>query len=170
MKRKVISKTYLRDVEKYEFRLEYDKTRDFYICEKNILSIEKPFVTKKGKTIMDNGYTILEITPRDENYNLRVYFNRQKDIEEMYFDITKENGIDECSQMPCYLDLYLDVIIEDGECELKDEDELKDALNNGIITQDDFNLAYRSANKLIKEIHEKTNKFINLDLKSLLKY
>ena len=50
MRKKVISKTYLRDVSAYQFKLYYDDSKDFVVCAKNIEKVKSPFVTSNGIT------------------------------------------------------------------------------------------------------------------------
>jgi predicted RNA-binding protein associated with RNAse of E/G family len=68
--------------------------------------------------------------------------------------------------MPYYIDLYLDITHYPGEDKLEfaDEDELKEALNNNLISKDDYDLAYRVGNKLLEEIKNQKNKYMNIDI------
>jgi predicted RNA-binding protein associated with RNAse of E/G family len=76
-------------------------------------------------------------------------FDENHSIVQWYFDITKQNGIDIDGQA-FYDDLYLDVVVfPSGEIVLFDEDELKEALDSGDITQIDYDLAYNEANQII---------------------
>ncbi len=170
MRKKIISKTYLRDVCAYQFRLYYDESNDFVVCAKKIEKVKSPFITSNGTVLMDNNYYIMEITPLNENYNIRVYFNDKKEIIEYYLDITNGNGIDEESKIPYYDDLYLDVIILNGEVFIADESELDKALCDGKITKAKYDLAHNTANKLLSEIKSKTNKYINLDYSIYLNF
>lgn len=119
---------------------------------------------------MDNGYYLIEIVPKNKNYALRIYLNDQKEPVEYYIDITKENGIDKDTKIPYFIDLYLDIIIQNnGEVNIIDEDELKDALKNSDITEDDYQLAQCVKENLLKEIDENNNDLINLDYMKYLK-
>ena len=51
---------------------------DFVVCSKKIERIKSPFIISNGTVLMDNNYYILEITPLNENYNIRIYFNDKK--------------------------------------------------------------------------------------------
>ena len=85
---------------------------------------------------------------------------------EYYFDIIlqreirKEDGLD----IPFYNDLYLDVIVYEKAATksepfilLDDRDELKAALKEEKIDQEEYDLAYKVANALMKEIKEGKN-------------
>jgi predicted RNA-binding protein associated with RNAse of E/G family len=64
--------------------------------------------------------------------------------------------------------LYLDVVVSpNGEIALLDEDELKEALNKGIIIMDEYNMAYNVAENIIKEVEKNKEKIINLTYKYL---
>ena len=57
---------------------------------------------------IDKNYKMLEYTPIDEKYNVRVYVNDKNEIFEYYIDIT--DGMELRKGIPYYNDLYLDVI------------------------------------------------------------
>ena len=50
-----------------------------------------------------------------------------------------------------------------------DEDELIDAFEKRAITKADIDLAYKAKDKLINELKNRTNKFMNMNLKDVLK-
>ena len=50
MRKKVISKTYFRDVSAYQFKLYYDDSKDFVVWAKKIEKVKSPFVTSNGIT------------------------------------------------------------------------------------------------------------------------
>lgn len=112
---------------------------------------------------------MLELIPKLENYTMRVFFDNNKKILLYYFDITLENGIDEETKVPFYDDLFLDVVVIEGKIELLDEDELIDAFEKRAITKADIDLAYKAKDKLINELKNRTNKFMNMNLKDVLK-
>ena len=65
--------------------------------------------------------------------------------------------------------MYLDIIHypKDDHVSFCGEDELEIALKNKIISKKDYDMAYKIGNKLMSEIENKTNVYLNLDL---LKY
>lgn len=168
MKRKLISKTYLRDVNKYILKIYFNR-EDCYICVKKIIDVKEPFILDSGRCLIDNGYYIVEVIPKHENYTMRVFINDKKEILEYYFDISLENGLDEESNIPYYDDLYLDITInKEGKIKILDEDELLDALNKNEITKEEFNLANKTKDLLLDSIQNKNNKYINLKLEEYL--
>ncbi|OPA75365.1 hypothetical protein BVG16_22525 [Paenibacillus selenitireducens] len=82
-----------------------------------------------------------------------------------YVDISKSIGVSE-QGIPFWDDLYLDVVVfPNGDFNIKDEDELEEALNNNHIKEDDYRLAKSVMNDLIKEINAKENAIIKNSLK-----
>lgn len=167
MKKKLISKTFLKEVEKYKLQIFYNFD-DYYLAVKKIMKIKEPFYSSKDLCLIDNGYYIVEVIPKNENYAMRVFFNNNKERLLYYFDITLENGLDKETNIPFYDDLYLDVVLKNEEIEILDENELSDALNNKLITKEQFNLAHSTMNSLIESIQSKKNKYIKLDLENYL--
>ena len=167
MRKKLLSKTYLRDALKYEIKF-FVGGEKCNISVKKLIKLKGPFVISSGKTLMDDGYYIVEVVPHDENYGMRVYLDNNKKILQFYFDISLGNGVDEETKIPYYDDLFTDVTITDGEVAVLDEDELLEALNSGRISQEDFNLANRATEKLLEEIKNGTNEYMKMDFESLL--
>ena len=166
MRKKLISKTYLRDVKKHNLKIIYDDECCYAI--KEIKEVKEPFVLTNQLCLIDNGYYMIEIIPQKENYSIRAFFDKNKKLLQYYIDISQENGIDKETRIPYYDDLFTDIIITDGNIEVVDEDELEDALNNGIISQEDYELAFKVKEKLLKEIKENTNKYLQMDLSKLI--
>lgn len=168
MREKLISKTYLRDVNKYKLEIYYDK-EDYYLSIKKILNIKKPFILENGLCLIDNNYYIVEVLPKNENYAMRVYFNEKKERLEYYFDISLKNGLDEETRIPYYDDLYTDITVVQKNIEVLDEEELEEALNMGKISKAEYNIANETRDKLIQSIKNKNNKYMNLNLERYLR-
>lgn len=168
MRKKLVSKTYLRDVQSYSLTFFNDSESDFYVVTKKIIKVTEPFILSNGVKVIDDGYYIVEITPKNENYNVRVYLNDKKEIIEHYIDISLGNGLDEDAKIPFYDDLYTDITIMNGEIEILDLDELKEALDAKKISNDDYKLAETTKEKVLFEIRNKTNKYINMKLDDYL--
>lgn len=162
MKTKIISNTYLRDVEKYQIKLFLDED-DCWISVKKLIDVREKFIINGGLCVMDNGYYIFEVIPKNENYAMRLFLNEKKEALEYYFDICKNNRLDTLSKVPCYDDLYLDITYLDGKINILDEHELIEAYKYGEITQDDYELVYKVRDMLLDEINNKTNKLMNID-------
>ena len=169
MKKKLLSKTYLRDVENYTLNFYIDEEMDYYLTVKKLIKVRSPFVVSTGEKLMDNGYFLVEITPKFENYNIRHYIDNNKNIIQTYIDVSYKNGLDDETKVPYYEDLYLDITLTNGVVRVLDEEELYNAENNGVITKDDLCMALSVKEKILNEIKQKSNKFLNLDLDNYLK-
>lgn len=166
MRKKLLSKTYLRDVSEYILTLDFT-SEDYYLSKKKIIRTT-PFILKNGLKVIDDGYYILEILPKDENYAIRVYFDNNKNIIEYYIDITNGCGMEEESKVPYYDDLYLDITITNGQIEVLDQDELENAFSNKSIDINTYNKAIKTKDKLLEEIKNNCNKYLSMDMKELL--
>lgn len=112
--------------------------------------------------LYDNGYSEICFLPDDENWCLWAIYNENDDITEWYFDITRKNSLDEEGKPYCD-DLYLDAaLLPDGKILILDEDEIKDALDNKKITQNEFDMAYDVLEKL------KGNKILDVSYMKML--
>lgn len=165
-KTKFTTNTYMREALKYEIKIISEE--DYFITIKKYLSMSDKFVIN-NTTLLDNNYYLVEITPLKEKYNIRFYVDDKLNIIDYYIDITYENGIK--YKIPYYVDLYLDIIHypDTDEVTFYDEDELKSALDNKLISKKDYNMAYKVGNKLLKEIQNKTNKYLNIDIIKYIK-
>ena len=166
MRRKYYSRTYLDNIRKY--KIHFDFSNDDYIsCVKEIIDGDD-FVAKEGHKLISNGYYMVEIIPKDGNYVMRAYLDNNKEVQEYYFDIVSNKGVDELTRVPFYDDLYLDVVISKTGLELYDKDELDDAHRNGIVDDELYHIAIDTAKNLMDEIRQGKNKYKNLDLAKLL--
>ena len=172
MRKKSISKTYIRGVTDWDFIIIKRKEENYYLSIKRINEIDQAFIIEKfgQKTVfMDNGYYIVEFTPLNQFYNGRVFLDKSANVIGYYFDMSLGNGVED--NIPYYDDLYLDVIYsqnQNGIIELEDENELLEALNSGKITQEQYDLANETCSNLIEEIKKDKNIFINMDKKELI--
>ncbi len=169
VKKKYISSTYLRNVDKYEYNFYEDKENNCYISIKKIIAIGEPFCTPSSGCLIDNNYTIIEIVPIKENYCIRTFLDKDKNVILYYFDITLKNGFDINLNSPYYEDLFIDVIFKDNKVSVLDENELKEALEEKIITTEEFNLAQKVKNQLIESLKSNTNKYMKIDFNQYLK-
>lgn len=169
MRKRLVTQKYLRDTIKYNLKVFISDDKGYYVAVKEIIEVEKPFILSNGLLLMDSGYYIVEVIPKNENYAMRVFFNEKKELVEHYFDISLGNNIDEETKLPYYDDVFLDVTITNGQIEICDEDELDNALSQGEITKETYNFAKEVANKLIEEINSNTNKYVNMNLGEYLK-
>lgn len=172
MKRKLVSNTYMREAIDYEIVIINSLDNDYYLCIKKINKVDHPFVLHEfGEDIVhiDNGYYIVEYSPKNKLYNARVYLDSNKKIIDYYFDVINENGLE--NKIPYYDDLYLDVLYYPNQNDLiryDDMSELEEALENKKITKEQFDNAIAIAEELTEEIKNKKNDFVNLDVVGII--
>lgn len=169
MKRKIISSTYLRDVDKYQIKFFLDED-DYYVSVKKLIKVREKFIIKNNICVMDDNYYVVEVVPKHENYALRLFLDDKKNPLEYYFDICKNNGLLEDIKIPYYDDLYLDVtyLCINSSINVLDEDELLDGFKEGYITKEELDMIYNIKDKLIMEMRNKNNKYMNLDFNKYL--
>lgn len=156
MKRKFINGMHWDFLELYTYK--YVHIDDLYSGYISLINVEK---VKQKLTVdyeqsevclLDDGYKCLIFLPDNEKWCVSAVYNTSDEIVEWYFDMTKENSIDDKGN-PFYDDLYLDIAVSpDFKTVVLDEDELKEALESKIITKCDYDMAYSTCNKIIKEI------------------
>ena len=166
MRRKYYSRTYLNDIRKYKIHFDFS-IDDYIVCVKEIID-GKDFAPEEGYKLISNGYFIVEIIPKDGNYVMRAYLDNNKEVQEYYFDVVSEKGVDPLTKVPYYDDLYLDVVISKTGLELYDRDELDEAHYNGIVSDELYQIAIDTAERLMDEIRQGKNKYKNMDLTKLL--
>lgn len=167
MKKKLLTKTYLRDVQKHNLKLFVED--DKFVVVKEIIETNPKFVAMDGVCLIDNGYFIVEVVPKNENYAMRVFLNENKEPIEYYFDVSLENGLDKETKIPYFHDLYVDVIVYKEKIRVVDENELEEAFQNEDITKEQHDLALKIRDKLVLELEKGTNKLKNINLDIYLK-
>ena len=111
-------------------------------------------------TVCDKGLKWLSILPKEDFYCITAMMNEKNDILLWYIDMIAEQGIDS-DGVPYFLDLYLDLVVyPDGIIVVDDMEELKDALLKGDITQEQFDLAINTKDKLMTGILSNIDSFI----------
>ena len=136
-----------------------DMSKDSYfntICLLEINKVEKqwkvPRENREDEIILDNGYKWLTMYPKNENFTIIAIFNLKHEFVEFYFDIAKKINLK--SKVPYTEDLYLDVVLTNkNEVIFLDEDELNDALNAGNISKSEYELAKKTADKIVNKFH-----------------
>ena len=127
---------------------------DFFKGYIGILEIEK--VTEKqiwrfnyeDIIVCDNGLKWISILPQNDFYCITAMMNENNDILLWYIDMIAEQGID-ADSIPYFDDLFLDLVVyPTGIIKVDDMDELEEALSREEITEDQFNLAINTSNKL----------------------
>ena len=98
--------------------------------------------------VCDKGRKWLSILPQDDWYCITAMMDEDGNILLWYIDMIAKQGIDE-DGVPYFDDLYLDLVVyPDGTIVVDDMDELEDALSKKDITQEQYNLAIETSNRL----------------------
>ncbi|WIV11553.1 DUF402 domain-containing protein [Proteiniborus sp. MB09-C3] len=162
-----------RVVEK-RFMLAYIKDKDYtgYMAIIYLDKVCEPLFVGEGEKklcLANDGFIWTQYFPKDRNYALTTQFDEKQEIIQLYFDICDGNKISS-SGIPYYDDLYLDVVLlPSGEVLLLDEDELKQALEDKVISKEKYDLAYNEAKVLIDYIENNKNWLLNSNI-NYLKY
>ncbi|MBR3324502.1 MAG: GNAT family N-acetyltransferase [Clostridia bacterium] len=126
---------------------------DIYFYDFN--EVKKKILLPNGKTLIDVNYKWLEFYDYSSKVKLTAVYDENNEIFEWYFDIARKIGKEK--GIPYEDDLYLDVVLRpDGEIILLDEDELEEAYNKKQVTKEEYNNAYKEAEKLMENL--KNNK------------
>ena len=136
-----------------------------YIGLLKIHKVEQPQIWNyngEELVVCDNNYQWLTIMPQNDYYCITVMMNDKEEIQVCYIDMLAEQGCD-TDGVPYFDDLYLDLVVyPDGNIIEDDMDELQDALVKGDITQQQFDLAVHTCNKLINGLLSDNAAFKNL--------
>ena len=143
-----MNRNYIKTFKSKVIRINDDDIKG-YVSFSKIEEVYRPFMA--GETCLyDTDYSEIGFLPDNENWMLWAMYDNNDDIIEWYFDVTKKNTLDEEGKPYCD-DLYLDIaLMPNGEILILDEDEIKDALNKRMITQDEYDMAYSVMDKLIR--------------------
>lgn len=99
--------------------------------------------------IADKGYEWLELVPESGHVALTAMF-RGEELFQQYLDITLSNEVEKDGNAS-FLDLLLDmVVLADGTVHVLDMDELEEALAGGSITRDQYALAVKTADEVMR--------------------
>ena len=118
--------------------------------------------------ILNDGYTWVQLIPLNEHYTVTIMFDEKKEIIQWYIDITNMNGIDSDGRI-FYDDLYLDVVItKERKVLLLNEKEINSALDNFIITSEQYKNAYKKARDIMDKINNESIQKIEVKSKKIL--
>ena len=100
--------------------------------------------------VCDNNYQWLTIMPKNDYYCLTVMMNENREMQVCYIDMIDEQGYDE-EGVPYFYDLYLDFVVYPNGIVIEDDmDELQVALQKSDITQQQYEQALLTSEKLKK--------------------
>ena len=153
MKRKSLSYDSWSVIKRKNFRFQkvQDQTFCGYVSLVQMLEVAEPQIWDfRGEKIAvcQTGYQWLSIMPSEGSYCITAMLDKNSHILLWYIDMIASQGIDE-KGIPYFDDLYLDLIVRpNGEIIEDDRDELEEALKQGNITQQQFELADRTGREL----------------------
>ena len=112
--------------------------------------------------IVENDCFWIQFAPKNEHWWLTAMLKDDGSFSHAYFDMTEYNVIN--GKKSWFSDLYLDVVIkENGDAFLLDEDELKTALEDEIISNEQYKQAIYTSERIISEYGGKgIEKIVNL--------
>lgn len=166
MKKKYADLSKVKDVVSSNFvKLETPNDSFFgAVCMAQIKKVLKnwkvPRDNEEDETIMDEGYRWLTLYPRSENYSIIAIYNMKAEFVEFYFDIAKKLNFK--TRVPYTEDWYLDIVItKKNDVIFLDEEELEEALKIADISQKDYEIVRKTADKIVNKYH-KPEEFENL--------
>ena len=122
------------------------------VCFLHMIKVSSPLIVNSpigNIMIANDGFKHLMFAPRNQNWWLTVMFDNENHLIESYFDITKENNFSNESN-PYFIDMKLDVCIPNKDKPyIMDDNELKEVFDSGLITKEEYNLAYSTAKKIM---------------------
>lgn len=136
-----------------------------YVAYLKLIKVREPLHVTYGSDqhlcIVDNNYVWLQFFPSSGNFMLTATFNAEGDLVQCYFDIVRKIAISE-NGIPYCEDLYLDVVaLPSGLIFTLDEDELLEALEQGIITKAEYDHALLEGGYLKDSLAKGTNHLMN---------
>ncbi len=159
MKKKYADCSKVKDIQEKEFK-KLDTKADPYFgsaCVTKMIKVAQKWDVPRAngiqETILDEGYKWLTLYPKSENFAVTAIYNEKSEFVEFYFDVAKK--VKYKSRIPHILDLYLDIVLtKDNEVLFLDEEELKNALKQTEIKQKDYDLARKTADKIVNKFHD----------------
>lgn len=154
MKRKYSDRANWRRVTDKKFQVRTVHEPDFqgYVVLYQIKQVRDPLWKEyEGKRycVADAGYEWLQHFQKGAHHVMTSMYDNKGQVVQYYIDICKVQGVTDRG-VPWFDDLYLDVVIlPGGQLYLLDAEELDDALRRGLITQEDYDMAWDEANRIM---------------------
>lgn len=167
MKRKYSDKREADYILNKEFAMHYVNEPDFkgHVTLVKINEVKAPIyvgVAEHKLCLVNNGYIWMQHFPEGQEYSVLTMMDDQLKVIQWYYDIIKPYQLTE-EGVPYYDDMYLDVVVlGNGEIYTFDEDELDQALLDGVITHTEHERATQASNNLLDEIKASNHAFGNV--------
>lgn len=135
-----------------------------YITLLHTIKVREPLSVTYGEKqvcIVDDQYMWLQQFPAEKKHSVTTMFDASGEVVQWYIDICLRNGME--NDIPWIDDLFLDIVLlPTGELFIKDEEELEDALSNGIIDEHLYTLAWNEVKSIKSLIENGTFELIHL--------
>lgn len=159
MKKKYADLSKVKDVGETEF-IKIDTPNDPFfgsVCLTTIKQALKDWNVPRDngtkEQILGENYKWINMYPKEANFCLIAIFNDKSEFVEFYFDIAKK--VNYKPSVPYTEDLYLDIVItKENDVIFLDENELEEALKLSDIKQKDYELARKTADKIVNKYHK----------------
>lgn len=136
----------------FKFKIFKDELFDGVLGLITFTDLKTPEMVTNSKgdlCIGDNGYRWLELVPRNKNWVLTSMINNDNELFQLYFDISKDNTISNDGNVT-FKDVFLDVVVAgDDDPVIIDGDELSEALATNVVTKEEYDLYYKTANEIV---------------------
>ena len=119
---------------------------------------EDIYVPREGREdecIFASGMKRLRIFPTNTNYTINAVYDSNFNFIEFYIDIVNKVGLNE-DNIPYMEDLFLDIVFtHKDEIIILDEDELDEALDENVISQEQYNMCLKQKDELVSILSNK---------------
>lgn len=110
--------------------------------------------------IADAGYSWLQVAFKEQFFWATVMYDDKGVFMQGYFDITGCNNFEDMEN-PKFQDMYLDlVLLNNGEIQVLDQDELDEALEQKEITEEQYRKTMEEGKKLHRFLRENQKEFL----------
>ena len=120
----------------------------------------KEYENKFKVEIANDNFYWLQLAIKDKKYWITAMYNNKKELIQYYIDITRENVVNNNASF--FYDLFLDIVILNGQTTLLDEEELNNALDENVITQEEYIMAKEEAKRIISKFSKDTSELDKL--------
>jgi len=112
--------------------------------------------------VADSGYCWLQHFPEGAHHTVTTMVDATGAVVQWYIDICADQGVT-ADGIPWLDDLYLDIVVLPSRATvLLDADELEAALKAGTITETQYDLAWREADTLLRDIKRGSKSILDL--------
>lgn len=152
-------------IQQQKFVQQYINNQDFkgYITLLYFEKVKQPLIAKYTPTpitLVQNGSYMLQHFPENEHFSLTTFISPKHEIIQWYIDIIDSIGIE--NEVVYMDDLFLDLIVLPDKTVIeKDIDEINEALEGKVITEDQYNIAWKSFKELKYKIDRQEFSLLN---------